>query len=574
MAAQLAGADLLGRIGMNPRLQSPIVALPDNFGWVQLSEPGKPFIAFKGFLTNAPALQDAARYIRNHLATVAPSEIDTFLAQLDGHFAFVFANSEHTLLAVDRVRSIPLLFAMDGSQLLITDHAGPLRARQLVQPANIDSRTSIEFAMAGYTLGRKTLYKNIETLIAGERAIVAGTGKITRSRYAFYRPWLAEDDGTPDTKWRQRLRETTLNVLEKLVATAGQRQILVPLSAGLDSRLIVSGLRHLGARDVVCFSYGRTGNHEAEAARAIAGRLGYDWHFISMDTARFRKARKTEAYRRYFDLVDNLISTPVEQDVYPVMQLKQLGWAAHDAIVVNGQSGDFISGGHIPQELEISLDKTDWQARKDLIVTANLQKHFGLWPALQTDATIEAIAAEFDDELRDTEAPIESAAHTFALYEFLEYQNRQSKYVLGNQRSYEAFGYDWRLPLWDSVYLSFWQTVPLRLKARQKLYRDMLIEADWGSVWSTLLPAPRWITPPWIRPIRFAAKIACAPFGQAAWHRFERRVFNHVMDPLRKYAAVSWWTVAFCAHDHRSAISWLTAQYLNRHGLDWAGRRL
>ena len=45
---------------------------------------------------------------------------------------------------------------------------------------------------------------------------------------------------------REELRNLTLKILQKLIVRANGRQILLPLSAGLDSRLIASGLKHLG----------------------------------------------------------------------------------------------------------------------------------------------------------------------------------------------------------------------------------------------------------------------------------------------------------------------------------------
>ena len=41
------------------------------------------------------------------------------------------------------------------------------------------------------------------------------------------------------------------------------------------------------------------------------------------------------------------------------------------------------------------------------------------------------------------------------VYEILEYENRQCKYVINGQRLYEYFKYEWRLPLWDNLYLDF-----------------------------------------------------------------------------------------------------------------------
>ena len=54
------------------------------------------------------------------------------------------------------------------------------------------------------------------------------------------------------------------------------------------------------------------------------------------------------------------------------------------------------------------------------------------------------------------------------IYEILEFEDRQVKYVINGQRLYEFFGYEWRLPLWDSLYLNFWEKVPLEYKFDQK----------------------------------------------------------------------------------------------------------
>ena len=55
---------------------------------------------------------------------------------------------------------------------------------------------------------------------------------------------------------------------------------------------------------------------------------------------------------------------------------------------------------------------------------------------------------EIADEINGLPEKIDN---DFGLYEFSEFKNRQTKYVITVQRVYEFFGYEWRLPLWDKV---------------------------------------------------------------------------------------------------------------------------
>ena len=41
-----------------------------------------------------------------------------------------------------------------------------------------------------------------------------------------------------------------------MLTEIGDRQIIIPLSAGNDSRLVASILKYLGAKNVKCYSYG------------------------------------------------------------------------------------------------------------------------------------------------------------------------------------------------------------------------------------------------------------------------------------------------------------------------------
>lgn len=55
-------------------------------------------------------------------------------------------------------------------------------------------------------------------------------------------------------------------------------------------------------------------------------------------------------------------------------------------------------------------------------------------------------------------------------FECWEWQERQAKFIVNSCRVYEFWGYDWRIPLWDSEMMDFWSRVPIELRIGKRLY--------------------------------------------------------------------------------------------------------
>ena len=548
------------------------VAIKEEFGWRRTSR-GTATLWVKGYL-NGGGLTGAefAANSSGLIAAVAAGDtrhIGKRLRRLDGHFALCIVTPPAVLVAVDRVRSIPLAYASVGDGLVIDDQASRLCSRLGLGVDDIDPDAVLAFAMSGFTIGRATIYKGMRQLLPGEFLLYeAGRRAPTMLRYAMYRPWRGE--ARRRDALLNELAEVTLGILEKLAHSAAGRQILIPLSAGMDSRLIVSGLAHLGYRNVRCFSYGTKGNHEAAAASKIAAHLGYAWSFVPF-THRFAHAAFLgDLHRHYHEFADNAAATPVEHDFLALLRISGAEWVDDDAILVNGQSGDYITGSHIPPSLSTPLRSIGRTERDAIVFDAIVAKHYGLWPSLQSRDNLRRINAMLCRELDEASAPFDDPEASFALYEFSEFQNRQCKYVVAGQRAYEFFGYEWRLPLWDNSYLDFWERAPLSAKVDRNLFRAMLEKENWGGVWRDW-PARRYVTPRGVVPLRFTAKVACAPFGKALWHRMERRLFAYWMDTISNYDIVRYRDVLFAPRDHRNGLSWLTRHYLSQRGMDFDG---
>ena len=532
-------------------------------GWYAYEAQGLT-LWLKGYL-NGDNPQDLAR----RLAALPCENWMQVTAGLDGHFALVSKQDDTVFAAVDRIASIPLSYGFDGTAWRVDGNARRLAAGLGAVKINPDA--ALALAMSGATIGRATLFNGIETLGAGEAVLFTPGQEPRRQRLYLYMPHPDEAVSAGDPALRRRLADVTMGIFEKMVASLDGHAVAIPLSAGLDSRLVACALKELGVENVTCFSYGHRGNFEAEGARRVAAKLGYDWIFVEHTPRQQAATFASEECRAFEAFADPLNAIPFHQDFYAVGRLKEEEKIPQDAIIVNGQSGDYIAGNHIPPSLCAAAGDMSEEARWERITAALMNKHYDLWKTLRTPENEARVSAMLCEEMESEGGGLGKPENDFALYEMSEYLNRQVKYVVAGQRSYEWHGYDWRLPLWDNDFLDFWKAAPLAVKAGRRLFRETFAECNWGGVWGGEWEFPQTVTPAWLRPLRLAAKILHAPLGRARWHRFEKNYFGWAMDEVCNYAVAPYGRVARDRRGHRNAVSWQAEKYLAGKGLGFDG---
>ncbi len=492
------------------------------------------------------------------------AERERLLMAIDGHFALVIRSPEGVLLVTDRVRSIPLLVARNGARCAVGGSIIAL-CRHLGITSH-DPTGVLQYAMAGYTLDDRTIYQNVHILQPGEWRFIAADGEARQGRWYRYQPWRVDPK---QADWQQSLLACNDALFGKLVRSLDGRPVMLPLSGGLDSRLVASALHRHGHRAVTCFSYGHAGNFEAAAARQVAEKLGYPWYFIEHDTSLVRQTLASDDFRNYVETSDTGAALPFFQDFAAIASLRKQGLVPDGAIFINGNSGDYISGNHVPTKIYDASPLVSWDARADRIIAAFSAKHFSLWRDLRSPANVATIGAELARLIaRDSSAPLPENLD-YAIWETLELDARQSRFVINGQRIYEHFGYGWRLPLWDNDYLAFWQAVPPALKRAQKLYRDTLLNSDWGGVWRSipLNPQRRWHLPPAAMALRLLAKALFAPLPRRMWLEFDHRVFSYWTVVLGTYAVRPYRDVLFDKHGARGPNAFRSLDRLIEHSV-------
>lgn len=388
------------------------------------------------------------------------------LKQLNGFYALIKHTDQQLFAAVDRVRSIPLFYGQKGTDFFLSDCAEWIR--QQVENIEMDPLAREEFLLTGYVTGADTLFPDVKQLQVGEALIVSNNNtQLTVSLNRYYRFIHQDTLEASEEELLSKLDEVLLNVFQRLIKLADGRTLVVPLSGGYDSRLIVLMLKRLGYENVITFTYGRPGNKESEISKQIAKTLGYKWIFIPYSNETWHSWFHSEERKSYYRMADGLCSLPHIQDWPAVWEMKKEGVLPNDCLFVPGHTGDFISGSHIP----LSFDTHKNIGTKHFINSVQ-QKHYCLFDMPKGNRINSLDKRIINRSEFDLYNNGEECANAFEKW---EWQERQAKFIINSLRVYEYWGYRWWIPFWDAEFMDYWGIVPLKYRFKKNLY-DQYVE--------------------------------------------------------------------------------------------------
>jgi asparagine synthase (glutamine-hydrolysing) len=526
-----------------------------NYGWKRY-RVGNYSVIFKGYLLNNKkfSIFKKIHFLLNK-KNFKISDFSCLVKNLLGHFSIIIYNSKKVFCVVDHVRSIPLFYHYNNKKIYISSSPLDILRDSTLRLKSNNMKAALEIAMSGFTIGNKTLSENIFQLEAGQ-LLLLNNNKININQYYFYKPW--KEINSSKSKLKKRLTKNLLDTIKRTAKSCEKRQILIPLSGGYDSRLIASGLRKIGVKNVVCFSYGLKNNFESNTAEKIAKRLGYEYIYIPTSLSEQKKNFNQKIFKKFLQFTDTLCNSPVLIDYSIIKKLYQNKRIKKNAIIINGNSGDFISGGHVFSEAILRK-----KININQIIELIFNKHFNLWNLLKSNQNNEYIKKQIYLKILEiSKKYIVPRSKLWAVAESFEWITRQSKWVTTTQRSYEFFGFDWRLPLWDPLLMKFWQSIPLKFKLKQNLYKEVLIENNWGDVWKDIgvnkfrLPSNNLFY------IREFLKLFFVFFGKKNWKQFDKRFFLYFYDNTASTAIVKYSDVLLNKDVAKDRNSWISKKYL------------
>lgn len=422
------------------------IKLSNNKGycWQSLSS-----LSFKGIIWDS---EDRKELTINELhllfkEVVDLDDIKRRLETLDGHFSFILETKNKIYLVADRLRTMPLFYSIEHN-CLVSDSTDLFKE---YYDARYNSVNREQFLSTGYVLGSDTMLDKVYQVQAGEIVCIEKNSlKVERLDYFLYR--YGEAFTLNGLELLEELESVYDSVFKSLVEKLNGLPVILPLSGGYDSRLIIHMLFKHGYKNVTCFTYGDKNNWEVSISKSVANYYGYEWHFLEYLPTELFELYKNEVEKYFkFSVMDS--SFGHTQDLLAVKKMKELGLISDSSIFIPGHSGDFVAGSHIPNNYE-KIDPTDYL----------FNKHCTLLPVtfikdIKTKIELQINSIANDQTLDSAQA-----------IEFWDWRERQSKYICNSVKVYEFFGYKWVLPLWDKEIMDFWLKVPLEYKLNRKIY--------------------------------------------------------------------------------------------------------
>ncbi len=386
----------------------------------------------------------------------------------------------HALAAVDRSRSIPLLYARTPNGYIISNTLKGVATR--IGDLVIDKVCALQFLLGKYTSGKQTLFKNVFQVQPGEIVHfdpLSSSMSPTHAQYFTFFPRTIRE--AADSQLMDEFEQVFESVFRRCAKALEGRIPIISLSGGYDSRAIACMLRKSGVKHALCYTYGIRGHWEIDVAKTVAHELGFDWRFVEYDPMLWQSSMASQEMREYWRYAFGGTSLPVMHTIPALIALRQTDYIRENAVFLSGDLGQWTGRG-----LKTLCGRSDRPSgecsythkniRNNEVVSTIVHHYLNLWPTRDSSwqvGDLGRVAENIEAEVRS----YENYKHD-KVSNYMEWQmrNRTALWIVNRQRAFEFFGGDFFLPFGDHEFVDFFRALPLELHLKDQFYCELLME--------------------------------------------------------------------------------------------------
>ncbi len=355
----------------------------------------------------------------------------------------------------DPVRSIPLFYARTDDGWMLSDSAVMLARR--MGRNRCRKGLTLEWRYLACTLNERTLLPGVCQLLpyqglfldkrSGHLAVKSLPGPFEKAAATHSRE-----------EWDRRFRQLMEWLGQQMTALAGGRPMVVPLSGGKDSRLILALLKIAGAGPLHAYTYGAADSPEVAVARRVAAALGVPWHFVEYRPETFRRYLSPRGLQ-YDRFASQYAGLAHEQDFFALWALKERRAIPSDAVIVSGMCTDAQNGSRIAFSSSYPRD-----------AAALAQWIAGVF--FPPEAVDNALIGRIRRGL--PAGPFRTYTHALNAYEGWRTAHRLSKFSMTTMRAFEFWDWQWLAPFWTHPVVDFWQQMPYALRRDRRFFHAVV----------------------------------------------------------------------------------------------------
>ncbi|MGM9836909.1 MAG: asparagine synthase-related protein [Paludibacteraceae bacterium] len=370
------------------------------------------------------------------------------LQRCNGLFAIICHNKDFVGVAIDPSRVYPLYYRIDNDKIQVTDNP-----YSLLRQGDVEDKEAVQaYTVSGATFEGTTLVKDILQIKPGHYLLPNGIQKI----FYDYRVSLSELYASSYHEMQSVLN----HIFKRLIDRLGGRQVVIPLSGGNDSRLLLCMLKRFGYNNVICYTAGRAGNGESAIAEKVAAQLGYDWYNI--DTLQEDLSDlvnpASEDFQQYYTYLGGFCNFVWLYDYIAIIYLQRQGVLNRDAIFIPGHAADFNAGSHLTKACIHKKDSCRY------LTSALLYDSF----EYQGKSLVKAAIHKYFFGSKSPDIA------DWSVFQAFVFRNRLPHNILNSARIYQYMGYDVALPFWDKEFLEVFRRLPYELLIHQSYYTDFV----------------------------------------------------------------------------------------------------
>jgi len=443
-------------------------------------------IRVTGFLRINGILIEGQRFIDEvNPHTTTFEEFKSWVMTQNGQFSVIVEKPGEVWLSCGHTWSYPLFYRSYDGNVAVSDT--PEKMIPLMATPAMDAGAIPYFLNFGVTPAGKTLVKGIFQVRPGETVRLYGSA----TEHTFSRPGepIRQGAGIPGDP-TQQLQGTSGDPIHQLTGTPGEftgqsrgnpaqlaemlrsgfsgyagflrdKEVLLPLTKGYDSRLLACLLKENGISTVTCATWGRPSTPEYPPALRVAEKLGFAHHFIPYTKELVDRFTADKTFRRYVSYAGHLSSMPFMQDYFAVRQLLEQGIIHPGTVVLPGHPGDFIRGAHLYPSLPTDDDKR---------IAGTINASFGTsYPAGPKESSTlqKTISLRFAEE--------EKHSSSRQKFDHWDYEERQCKLIGNSSLVYDFFGITHLEPLFDRKIMDRFLQLPFDQRLGSSLYNETVV---------------------------------------------------------------------------------------------------